>query len=225
MALDQFEEALPIARDLSDYRIECSILTNMGDAYLMQGRNREAADTLRQALAVASEHEFAELEVNVLSNLGIAYGAMGNYPQALNHFRKSISTVRKAPDSKPKAAVLARDYNRMGRMLQEIGKPTEGAAFHQLALDQAQEVGLDDLGRQSSEMLANCRKQIGDGSPERLRQLQIEGIERMVGRLKKHGFTALARQVQAVAQKRENLLKSASGVDSTASEGAPREHR
>ncbi len=202
-ALEHLREALPIARNLSDYRTEASILANIGDAYRTQGNNQEAASALREGLAVAGEHDLAELEVNILSKLGVTYAAMGNYPQALGHFRQAIATVQEAPPSEPKAVTLVRDYNRMGRLLREIGDPVAAVALHQSAVEEARRAGLPKLVAASEAELAQAGEEIGDGSSAHLRSLQVQGLRRMSDRLLSHGFTEMAAQVRRQAARLE----------------------
>ena len=208
-ALERFAEALEISRTLGDQRVEASVLNNIGEAHLMKGAYKEAVKYLREALPLINEELKQELEARVLSNLGQAYSSIGNYPQALNHFRSAISLSQAQEDSAPKSAALIRDYNRMGILTRDLGDPLAAAAFHHSAAEQAKGAKRLDQQQSSEQLAAEAMAQM-DGKPETVRRLRLEGLKRMLERLRVNQETALAAQVEKQVRKLEQSGQSSS---------------
>jgi tetratricopeptide (TPR) repeat protein len=201
-ALARLEQALPMTRDMGDRPLECRTLANIGEVYLKQQKNQQAAESLREALTIASELELPELEINAMSQLGLAYSAMGNYALALNHFRRAIAITQKAEDGPNKAALLIRDYNRMGVLVRDLGDPAAAIAFHQSAAEQARAAGATALLASSEQQLAEARAEAA-GSPEQLYRLRVDGLKRMLARLQAHQLDSVAEQVERQIAKLE----------------------
>jgi len=205
-ALERLREGLPLAREAGDHNLECHILANMGKAHLALQQDREAEKALRAGLAVAAENNLTELKIHILSNLGVAYTAMGNYPQALSHFRMAITTELKQPKSKKMAALLIRDYNRLGVLARDMGDPQAAVTFHRSALEKARAAGVIEKIPASEQLLKLAQSEAG-GGPEAMQRLQIAGLKRMLTRLRNHDLDTVAAQVE----KELRDLESAAG--------------
>ncbi len=197
LALERFGEALEIARNFGDKNFEAAVLSNIGETYLRRGDPKEALKNFRQAQSALDREAHPDLHIRILSNLAQAYGKMGNYPQALNHFRLAIRTAQKGEDGPQKTAALIRDYNRMGAFLQEMGDPAAALGLHQSAIELAEKAGAARELESGRSLLAKARAAIGDGRKETLEKVRIEGLRRMLDRLREHGEEAIARQVAA----------------------------
>ncbi len=202
-ALERFGEALEIARNFGDNNFEAAVLSNIGETYLRKGDPAEALENFRQAQAALDREAHPDLHIRILSNIAQAYGQMGNYPQAVNHFRLAIRTAQKGKDSPQKTAALIRDYNRMGAFLVEMGDPAAALAFHQSAAELAESAGDAKSLETSRTLLAKARAAAGDGTKQTLEKVRLEGLRRMLARLRRHGEEAIARQVAARLEKLE----------------------
>ena len=203
LALERFGEALEIARNFGDKNFEAAVLSNIGETYLKKGDPAEALKNFRQAQEALDREAHPDLHIRILSNLAQAYADMGNYPQALNHFRLAIRTAQKGQDGPQKTAALIRDYNRMGAFLREMGDPAAAVAFHQSAVELAQSAGAGKELETSRALLIQARAAVGDGRKETLHKAKIEGLRRMLARLRRYGEDAIARQVAARLEKLE----------------------
>jgi tetratricopeptide (TPR) repeat protein len=149
-AIDHFESALAIARDLSDVDIEGRALFHLGFICLLSGRYERGAEYNRQALSCwrAAGNRFGE--VRALGNLGCAYQLTGQLDRAAENFRQTLTLCRDLDDPEGEARVL----DELGAIYRLTGRAEQAAEHHLRALALLREVGdregeacaLDNLG-------------------------------------------------------------------------------
>ena len=76
-ALDHFEKALAISRDLDDRRGECMGLGNRGRVYEALGKRNDAIESFEKQLQVAREIGASHSESIALNNLADIYSKSG----------------------------------------------------------------------------------------------------------------------------------------------------
>ena len=70
-ALDYYNQALPILREVGNLSVEATILNNIGLIYGNLGEKRKALDYYNQALLILREVENRGTEAIILSNIGL----------------------------------------------------------------------------------------------------------------------------------------------------------
>ncbi len=88
-AIEYYEQALVIAREIGDRRGEGAALGNLGIAYADLGDARKAIEYYEQALAIAREIGDRRGEGAALGNLGIAYAALGDARKAIEYYEQA----------------------------------------------------------------------------------------------------------------------------------------
>jgi CHAT domain-containing protein/Flp pilus assembly protein TadD len=113
-ALNSYQEALIIARELKDLSLEGFLLGNIGLVYINLGKYQEAIVNLEQDLAIirqSKDKNNRQDEGQALGMLGDAYYAQGNYNQAINFYQQSLAIAKEV------------GYDRgIGLMLTNIGE-------------------------------------------------------------------------------------------------------
>lgn len=93
-AVDYFERALVIRRDLGDQRGEAQAANNLADTYLMLGRFADAIEPLERALELQRKAGNSHGEGVVLNNLGEAYLGLGRAAEAFPYLERALECFR-----------------------------------------------------------------------------------------------------------------------------------
>ena len=91
-------EALAIARDTGDRRLEGNMLCNLGMVCFVQERLSDAEAASKAALVVGRELGNLRLEGTVLCNLGIVYERLGRPGEAQTHFEAAVRQAHALAD-------------------------------------------------------------------------------------------------------------------------------
>lgn len=91
VALEYFQKALIIYREIKDRKGEGQALGNLGLAYLFLKDYTKAAEYFQQDLAIAREIKDRVGEGQALGNLGLAYSKQGNKAKAVEYFQQSLA--------------------------------------------------------------------------------------------------------------------------------------
>ena len=97
-ALQSWQQALQIYREIKDRKGEGISLGNLGLAYLSLGDYPKAIDYYQQSLAIAREIKDRQGEGISLRNLGNAYHSLGDYPKAIDYIQQSLAIAREIKD-------------------------------------------------------------------------------------------------------------------------------
>ncbi len=79
-AIEYYEQALTIAREVQNRAEEVALLNNLGAAYEALRQFPRAIEYLTQALTIAREVQDRGNEGLALSSLGVTHSALGRYP-------------------------------------------------------------------------------------------------------------------------------------------------
>ena len=97
-AIEYYEQALAIAREIGDRRGEGADLGNLGLAYSALGQVAKAIEYYEQALAIAREIGDRRGEGADLGNLGMAYSALGQVAKAIEYYEQALAIAREIGD-------------------------------------------------------------------------------------------------------------------------------
>ena len=97
-AMQLFQQALNIYREIKERVGEVKALTNMGLAYEALGKFDKAIELHLQSLAIAKETKDRRAEGASLINLGVVYRSLGNYPQSIAYHEQSLAITREIGD-------------------------------------------------------------------------------------------------------------------------------
>jgi CHAT domain-containing protein/tetratricopeptide (TPR) repeat protein len=129
-AIESYQQALPIYRELGDRIREGRILNNLGLAYINGGQYDQALDVLTPALAIRREVSDRVGEGRTLVNLGLVSYYRGQYSNALELYQQSLTIRREVGDRDGEAITL----NNIGLVYTELGQYARAQEFYQQAL-------------------------------------------------------------------------------------------
>ncbi|MEM6435708.1 MAG: CHAT domain-containing protein [Cyanobacteria bacterium P01_D01_bin.115] len=136
-ALQSWEAALTIYREIGDRQLEGRTLGNLGIAYRKLGDYQQAINFHQQALIITREIGDRQSEGRTLGNLGIAYRKLGDYQQAINFHQQALTITREIGDRQFEGRTLGN----LGIAYRKLGDYQQAINFHQQALIIAREIG------------------------------------------------------------------------------------
>jgi len=136
-ALDHYQEALDIHREVGNRTGEGTSLNNIGLVYYEQGRYEEALDHYQQALEVARTVDNRTGEGITLNNIGLVYAAQGRYEEALNHYQQALAIAREVNNRSGEGRTL----DSIGLIYNVQGRYEETLNYYQQALSIQRDVG------------------------------------------------------------------------------------
>ncbi len=157
-AIDCFEQALVIRREIGDLRGEAVSTINLADAYIRFERATEALDQLERALSLQREAGYRYGEGAVLTGLGEAHLDLGHADKALDYIRqgREIFVEINSPHGEGIALhTLARAYL-------ELGRTEEAIASFQDALTIRRAVGGRRSQAQTLMLLGHAYRRAGN---------------------------------------------------------------
>jgi CHAT domain-containing protein/tetratricopeptide (TPR) repeat protein len=137
-ALQSWQTALEIYREIGDRQGEGNALGNLGIAYRRIGQYPQAIDFFQQSLAIARDIGNRQGEKAALGNLGIAHYNLGQYLQAIDLYQQSLAIARELDDRAGEGAALGN----LGNVYSTLGQYPQAIDLHQQRLAIARE--LDD---------------------------------------------------------------------------------
>ena len=136
-AIEFYEQALAIAREIGDRRGEGNALGNLGLAYSDLGEPKKAIEFCEQALAIAREIGDRRGQGNALGNLGNAYSDLGEPKKAIKFYEQALAVVREIGDRWGEGTSLGN----LGVAYSELGELRKAIEFCKQALAIAREIG------------------------------------------------------------------------------------
>ncbi|MBD2261196.1 CHAT domain-containing protein [Pseudanabaena sp. FACHB-2040] len=136
-ALQSWEQALAIYRDIQNRRGEGRALGHLGNAYHNLGDYRRAIEFYEQSLAIAREVSDRGAEGAALGNLGNAYRNLGDYRRAIEFHEQSLEIAREIGDRGAEGAVLGN----LGLAYNNLGEYRRAIEFQEQHLEIARELG------------------------------------------------------------------------------------
>jgi len=135
-ALQSWEQALTLYREIGNLLGEADSLGNLGNACGSLGRYEEAIDYLLHQLEIAREIGHRPEEANSLNNLGNVYYYQGRYDQAIEYHQQSLKIARKIGYRCGEANSLGN----LGNAYHSLGLYDKARDYHQQKLEIAREI-------------------------------------------------------------------------------------
>ncbi|MBE9540982.1 MAG: tetratricopeptide repeat protein, partial [Proteobacteria bacterium] len=149
-AVEYYENALVIAKEIGDRWGEGNHLGNLGNAYLNVGQVGKAIEYFQKALAILKEIDDRRGEGSVLGNLGNAYRNMGQVEKAIDYYEQALVISKEIGDRRGEGNALVS----LGNAYSYLGQVEKAIEYYQKALviskeigdRQGEETGLGNLG-------------------------------------------------------------------------------
>ncbi|MBD2358063.1 tetratricopeptide repeat protein [Tolypothrix sp. FACHB-123] len=135
-ALQSWQQALSIYREIKDREGERKALLNLGLAYVYLGDYSKAIEYLQQSLSIAQEIKNRQSEGKALLNLGLAYLSLGDYPKAIEYQQQVLVIAREIKDRESEGAALLN----LGLAYVYLGDYPKAIEYLQQSLSIAQEI-------------------------------------------------------------------------------------
>lgn len=136
-AIEYYEQALSIDREIGDRRGEGADLGNLGNAYADLGQVKKAIGYYEQALVIDQEVGDQQGEEADLGNLGNAYAVLGQVEHAVNYFEKAMVIAKEIGDRRGEGNQLSN----LGNVYADIGHAKEAIGYYEQALVIDQQIG------------------------------------------------------------------------------------
>ncbi|MEP0859549.1 CHAT domain-containing tetratricopeptide repeat protein [Trichocoleus sp. DQ-U1] len=135
-ALQSWQQALIIYREIKDREGEGAALGNLGVAYDSLGDYAKAIEYQQQHLAIAREIKDRQGEGKALGNLGVAYDSLGDYAKAIEYQQQHLAIAREIKDRQSEGAALGN----LGVAYLNLGDYAKAIEYQQQHLASAREI-------------------------------------------------------------------------------------
>ncbi len=137
LAVNYFEQALYIRRELRDQEGEILALRNLGQVYAEMGKKNEALGYIEQALAISRKMEDRWEEGRTLKNLGQVFADFEEYEEALKYYEQALRVLEEVGDRRDESRTL----KNMAQVYSILGLETEAKKYADKALSIDREIG------------------------------------------------------------------------------------
>ncbi|MEP0873588.1 CHAT domain-containing tetratricopeptide repeat protein [Trichocoleus desertorum AS-A10] len=134
-ALKSWQAARAQYQQLQDPQGEASALGNIGAAYAIMERYREAVATLEVLLPIVQDLNLTRMEAETQGNLGLAYASLGNYSKAIAAHRTAGKLMRMLGDRQGLGQVLLN----LGNSFEAVGDYDSAKSAYEQSLKLAQQ--------------------------------------------------------------------------------------
>ena len=136
-AVEHYQQALAITREIGDRRSEGYWLGCLGSSYSTLGQTERAVEHLQQALAIAREIGDRHDEGLCLGSLGGIHGDLGETDKEVELYRQALAIAREIGDRRSEGYWLGR----LGSSYSTVGQADGAIEHYQQALAIAREIG------------------------------------------------------------------------------------
>jgi CHAT domain-containing protein/Tfp pilus assembly protein PilF len=136
-ALEHYQQALVILREVGDRAGEGRTFNNIGGVYNKLGQYPQALEHYQQALVIRREVGDRVGEGTTLNNIGRVYDSLGQYSQALEQFQQALVILHEVGNRRGEGTTL----NNIGLVYNNLGQYLQALEQYQQALVILREVG------------------------------------------------------------------------------------
>src|SRR5262245_3891264 len=138
-ALDKYNEALNISREIGDRRGEAFTLNNIGSVYRSLGEMQRALEKLNESLLISRAIGNRRGEAGTLNNIGRVYRELGEMQKALDKYTEALKIRLAVSDRSGEASTLLD----MARVEQKRGNLTQARQSIEQAISIVESVRAD----------------------------------------------------------------------------------
>ncbi|MBG1259553.1 CHAT domain-containing protein [Nostoc commune] len=136
-AIQILQQALTIARELKDQKLEAIALLGLGRNYNALGEKQKALNFYNQALPLFRAVGDRTGEAPTLNNIGGVYSDLGEKQKALYYLNQALPLMRAVGDHTGEATTL----NNIGKVYSDLGEKQKALDFYNQALPLRRAVG------------------------------------------------------------------------------------
>jgi tetratricopeptide (TPR) repeat protein len=136
-AIEFFEQALVLFREIGDRSWEGAVLGNLGYAYLVLGQFERAIKLFEEALVIAREINDREGEGVWLGSLGDAYHELGQFERTIKFYEQALAIAREMNNRRWEGDSLGG----LGHVYRDLGQFEQAIKLYEEALTIAREIG------------------------------------------------------------------------------------
>jgi len=145
-AIQSWQQALTLYRQVGDREGEATSLANLGSAYFYLGQYHKAIEFYQEALAIRREIGDRRGQINTLNNLGEAYRNLGQYQKAFELHQQSLAIEQELSESlsNDNNALLqeqANSLNYLGNTYFNLGQYQKAIESYQQSLEVRRKIG------------------------------------------------------------------------------------
>jgi len=107
-ALQAWEQALVIYREINNYEWQNYVLRNLGLTYIALDQYFPALDSYRQALAISREMGDRQSEGQTLLSIGTTHLLFSEYQQAISYYQQALSVAQQTGNRVLESSAIAR---------------------------------------------------------------------------------------------------------------------
>jgi tetratricopeptide (TPR) repeat protein len=136
-ALQCYQQALNISKEMGNRNMEAATLNNIGLVYQATGQPQQALHQYQEALPITREIGNRNTEAATLNNIGLVYQATGQPQQALQQYQEALPILLEVGNRNMEATTL----NNIGYVYHATGQLQQALHQYQEALLITREVG------------------------------------------------------------------------------------
>ena len=171
-AIDYYNKALTLAKEMGNRKGECTNYGNLGNTYLKARDYDKAIEYSGKALEISQVIGNKREESINSGNLGSVYQCLGDYSRSLEYHKRSLEINRELRDLEGEA----QDCNNIGDVHKSVGEAEKAIEYYEKAILLKGRIG-DRRGEcDSTDRLAGFYSSIGKfkkAEPYQLRALEI----------------------------------------------------
>ena len=157
-AIQSYQQALAIYREIGDRKGEAGSLNNLGLAYSYLRQYRQAIEFYQQCLAIVREIGNHRVEGISLVNLGNAYNNLRQYQKAIEFLQQGLAIAREIGERQMQGQTL----NNLGWAYDNLGDYGKAIEYYQQSLAITKESGNRQMQGQTLNNLGWAYNNLGD---------------------------------------------------------------
>ncbi len=156
-AEDDYRQALAIAENIQETRLQDSVCHNLGEMYRRWGRLEKAVELLSRSLEYSRKRNDIDGEITTLNNMGLAYWKLSHPSKAITCFNNALDLSRQHYRKKDESRI----FISIGNFYLVDEQPEQAKHYYENALTAARIAEDIDLEEDSILSLAYAHRELG----------------------------------------------------------------
>jgi tetratricopeptide (TPR) repeat protein len=157
VALEMYETALKLIRDIPDLYLEVEVLNHMASTVHEIKDTKQAMEYLKEAMELSQKRSYDVGEAATWSNYGLMYQDMGKKWQAIRHLEKALAVAKKSRRSGSVAAASLK----LAKVLVEQERWDKAVPHARLAQQLYAKMGRSEMAATIDALLSDIEKNKG----------------------------------------------------------------